>query len=225
MVFRKENKADAFQRQISALRQQLGTEGESEDQEAAAPSLEPPSEDDPTPAIREERGGFGTRDATGYSFATSEYGGASSTAYAPETEAPTVPALPQAGTDADTSVIAHDATWKGDFLTDGTVHVHGRFEGSIVAKHDVYVAEEADVDATVAAENVIIAGLVKGSIRCDVRFEVLPQGRIVGDIQSPTLVIHEGARITGQFRMGAPEVVTADKAPSAVVQRRAVRGG
>jgi cytoskeletal protein CcmA (bactofilin family) len=225
VVFRKENKVDAFQRQISALRQQLGTEegqddvgGEGEDPgEAGSREEGGPRPDEGTDFVR--------RESSGYSFAATGYGASRPPEFAPEPEAPALPVLPRPVGDAETSVVAHDAAWKGDFETNGSVHVHGRFEGSITAKRDVYVAEEADVDAAIAAENVIVAGLVKGTIRCDGRFEVLPQGRITADVQSPTLVIHEGARITGQFRMGPAEAATVDQAPPPVVHRRSARGG
>jgi cytoskeletal protein CcmA (bactofilin family) len=138
-----------------------------------------------------------------------------------EVENTPVPGVP--AVTAQTSVVAHDTTWKGDLESDGSVHVHGRVEGSIRAKFDVFIAEEADVDATVTATNVIIAGLIQGSIRCGDRFEVLPQGRVSGDINAPTLVIHEGAHVTGQFRMGTEQNGVENK-PTSVVQRRAARG-
>jgi cytoskeletal protein CcmA (bactofilin family) len=218
VVFRKENKVDAFQRQISALRQQLGTpeEGDAVElddrrEEAAYhhhDELDVPAVE-PAPAHR---------DAGGFSF------GGFGTSRAPAVEA-AMPALPAPMVaDAQTSVVAYDTVWKGDLQTSGSLHVHGRVEGAILAKQDVYVAEEADVDATVTASNVVIAGLVRGTVRCGNRFEVLPQGRVAGDVQAPTLVVHEGATMTGQFRMGAPESGGAT-VPQTVVQRRAVRGG
>lgn len=225
MVFRKENKVDAFQRQISALRQQLGTDEGQDEAGADTTYLEERAPEELSGGSPDEGSDFVRREASGYSFAATGYGASPPPAFAPEPEAPVLPALPLETGDAETSVVAHDAAWKGDFHTNGTVHVHGRFEGSITAKQDVYVAEEADVDATIAAVNVIVAGLVKGSIRCEGRFEALPQGRITGDVQSPTLVIHEGARITGQFRMGAKEASAAESPPAAVVQRRSARGG
>ena len=72
------------------------------------------------------------------------------------------------------------------------LHIYGfirGFEGMINARQDVYVAEEADVDATITAGNVVIAGLAKGTIRCEDRFEVLPSGRVSGDIMAPVLVV------------------------------------
>lgn len=215
MVFRRDNKTDSFQRQMSALRQQIGGEEEVE----ARP-------DPRHPADRSGGGSFSTafnESTTGaYGFgefassvAPTQTGNHQMTPVAPE-----LPAVPTV--DAQTTVIAHDTMWKGEIQSNGTVHVHGRLEGAIRANRDVYVAEEADVDATITATNVVIAGLVKGTIRCESRFEVLPTGRVSGDILAPTLVVHEGATVTGQFRMGGQETV--ESKPTPVVQRRATRG-
>lgn len=239
MVFRKENKVDAFQRQISALRQQLGTgdEGETaegyegDDRERSVAERDDQYAADATP---QDGAGYGAREAMGYS-----YGGyGSSSAVTPaegDSDADygsSEMAIPTPQVDAQTSVIAHDTVWKGDLQSEGTVHVHGRVEGAIRARQDVYIAEEADVDATVTATNVVVAGLVKGTVRCSGRFEVLPPGRIAGDVQAPTLVVHEGATVTGQFRMGsgegaeeAPTDGAPVRRPPTVVQRRAARGG
>jgi len=219
MVFRKESKVDAFQRQISALRQQLGDSHETpEEEEYEAP----PAPQQETNRVQATDQSQSSQAASGYNF-----GGfnsqpvVSETQMVSEVENSPVPDAP--AVTAQTSVVAHDTTWKGDLESDGSVHVHGRVEGSIRAKFDVFIAEEADVDATVTATNVIIAGLIQGSIRCGDRFEVLPQGRVSGDINAPTLVIHEGAHVTGQFRMGTEQTSVENK-PTSVVQRRAARG-
>jgi len=219
MVFRKESKVDAFQRQISALRQQLGDSHEAPEEEDYEASPAPQYEDSRAPVNNPAQE---AQPASGYNF-----GGfnaqpvVSETQMVSEVESAPVPNVPVVT--AQTSVVAHDTTWKGDLESDGSVHVHGRVEGSIRAKMDVFIAEEADVDATVTATNVIIAGLIQGSIRCGDRFEVLPQGRVSGDINAPTLVIHEGAHVTGQFRMGTEQNGVENK-PTSVVQRRAARG-
>jgi len=205
MVFRRETKVDAFQRQISALRQQIGPDDTEEDVTEDAPAA---------PAS----------DAGASSYGFSEF--ASNTAPRPiiTDSAPAEPEMPNMPVvDAMTTVIAHNAVWKGELQSDGAVHVHGRFEGSIRATEDIFIAEEADVDATLMAANVVIGGVVKGSIRCGSRFEILPTGRVTGEIQSPTLVVHEGANVTGQFRMGAPEAV--ENVPTPVTTRRVAGRG
>ncbi len=231
MVFRKESKVDAFQRQISALRQQLGGADEAEDEDRTEERAVAPYDDAAAP-VDEGRTtandpssaaavGTAGRDDSGYGFgsfvaAPARQSEAPAAApFAPVAEAPAVPEPP---TDGAASVIAHDASWKGDFQSDGSLHVRGRVEGTLRARDSIFVAEEAVVDATMAAASVVIAGRVQGAIRCDDRFEVLPQGRVGGEVQSPTLVIHEGAVMNAQIRMGAPE--RAEQAPAPVVHRR-----
>ncbi|MCC6790444.1 MAG: polymer-forming cytoskeletal protein [Thermomicrobiales bacterium] len=209
MVFRRDNKTDSFQRQMSALRQQIGSDETAEARpEPRYPSERAAAYSEPTTGAY----GFGEFASA---VAPTQTGANQMTPVAPE-----LPAIPTV--DAQTTVIAHDTVWKGEIQSNGTVHVHGRLEGAVRATRDVYVAEEADVDATVTATNVVIAGLVKGTIRCEARFEVLPSGRVSGDILAPTLVIHEGATVSGQVRMGGQETVEAK--PTPVVQRRATRG-
>ncbi|MBA3413606.1 MAG: polymer-forming cytoskeletal protein [Chloroflexia bacterium] len=210
MVFRKDTKVDAFQRQISALRQQLGDgEGEGPPVEAE-PRREPDRGYEPVGYVHRE-----SRPSPSFAVAPDDF--------APvETEPP---AYSASALDRQTSVIAHDTVWTGDLQTNGTVHVHGRVEGSVTARHDVFVADEAEVSASIVAENVAVAGLVRGTVRCGNRFEVLPQGRVAGDVFAPVLVVHEGATINGQFKMTEVEDVIPASTVAASLRRRAARSG
>jgi cytoskeletal protein CcmA (bactofilin family) len=228
VVFRRENKSDSFQRQISALRQQLGNEADADDGQETPLETEPSDLAPPPPAadpfLRTASSSAGSREPDGYSFPDL---GAPPDRGRPDEGMTSLPApIPTPAVDDDTSVIAPNTIWTGDLETSGTVHIRGRVQGSVVAQNTIFVAEEAQVDASLSATSVIVAGRVNGTIRCRERFEVLPQGRLTGDIQAPKLVIHEGAIVSGQFRMGTPEAANA-VAPSAppVVQRRTARGG
>ncbi len=229
MVFRRDSKAgDSFQRQISALRQQLGGEAPADERrdepEAERQTAERSSgfenfarSSTTAPDLSSRGFGFGAYDAEAQAVTPAETG-------EDEPAAPAMPAIPPI--DADTTVIARNASWKGELSSEGAVHIHGHFEGTVRARTDIFVAEEANVDATLSAERVVVAGTVKGSIRSGARFEALPTGRITGDVQTPTIVVHEGAIINGQFRMGVAETSeTAEAAkPAAVIQRRQARG-
>lgn len=230
MVFRRENKSDAFQRQISALRQQLGPNGEQAlpaDAAATGPGGESATGSAPFSTDRRtEASSYGGRGDAAFSFSGfGDSSPAASFSSAPDVVTPpTTPVTTVPEVDAQTSVIAHDATWKGELQTDGSIHVHGRLEGSLSSRRDVFVAEEATVDATISAVNVVVAGRVTGAIRCESRFEALPQGRVAADVQAPTLVVHEGASITGGFRMGDAGPA-AEAQPAPIVHRRAARSG
>lgn len=100
-----------------------------------------------------------------------------------------------------TSVIAADALWRGDLESNGDIHVHGQVQGSITARTDIFVSEDAEVDATLIANAIVIAGAVRGTVRATSRLEILAQARVSGELISPTLVVHEGSRVNSTIRM------------------------
>jgi cytoskeletal protein CcmA (bactofilin family) len=193
-VFRRDNKGDSFERQMGALRQQLGDEELDED------ALEGEALDADVYGDRERR-----------------YGGSASQGGAQPPAPPQVPTV-----DATTTVVSRETTWKGEMSSEGSVHIHGRFDGAVKAVSTIFVAEGAEVDATLTAEAIVVAGVSRGTVRARGKFEVLPTGRVAGDILAPTLVVHEGAVMTGQLRMSGEEV--RESKPTSVIQRRATRG-
>ncbi|MFT4038461.1 MAG: polymer-forming cytoskeletal protein [Thermomicrobiales bacterium] len=213
MVFRRDSKVDAFQRQISALRNQLGSEpaelpaytGEAE-RLAPAPAPRPlPDLDffaDTTYTLRDEL------DLPASAAPVAEPSAPAATSPSP------LPAL-----DTETSVIAHGTTWSGNLESTGSLHVHGRVDGSLTARNSIFIAEDAEVDATLTAAHVVVAGLVRGSVRCLERFEVLPRGRVSGDVRAPRIVVHDGAAVSGDLAMSS------DAAMSHASPARAVRNG
>jgi cytoskeletal protein CcmA (bactofilin family) len=138
-------------------------------------------------------------------------------------DAPSLPALP--AVDMQTSVIAHTTSWSGNLESSGSLHVHGRVEGSLSARDDVFIAEEAEIDAVVSASRITVAGSVRGSIHCAERFEVLPRGRVVGDVRAPLIVVHEGALIAGDIAMSKPAAGESQTTHAHSVAARAARGG
>jgi cytoskeletal protein CcmA (bactofilin family) len=182
MVFRKESRADSFQRQISALRQQLGTDQEDDefyDDAEPMPDAPEASQSDAPIAARPTPGPM------------------------PPPNAPRV-------TDAATGVIAADSIWSGTLRSRGSLQVFGQVEGDLEASEEIFVAEGAQVNARIAARIVVVAGLVEGTVECSGRLEVLPTGRVSGDVTAPSLVVHEGAAIEGDLRMQAPEPAVAE---------------
>jgi cytoskeletal protein CcmA (bactofilin family) len=210
VVFRRDSKVDAFQRQISALRHQLG--GESDD----APVHE---RDRPRSSVREstylsEYPEFPPVESE--RAAISRGRGDLLDSIPADPAPPPIPAI-----DMQTSVIAHSTAWSGDLESSGSLHIHGRVEGSLTARDTIFIAEEAEVDANLRAANVTIAGNVRGAVHCAERFEVLPRGRVTGDIHAPAIAIHDGALVAGEIRMTQANDVRAALAPA----ERVARGG
>lgn len=218
MVFRKEKGNDGFQRQFSALRHQLGGHAADDDEAHGDAGTEQIADGDseqhdmpPESAYREN--------------ASDPYGSGDSPYSAPASQPPAVPETPtppafdlaEMPSGNDASVIAHDAVWDGNLQTNGSLHVHGTVTGTLQASDSVYIAEEANVDGTVTAQNVVVGGLVKGVVHCTARFEALATGRVIADIHAPTVVVHEGATMRGGFQMD--KVSASDEKPSQPYRR------
>lgn len=213
MVFRRDSKVDAFQRQISALRHQLGGEQDDYRPEERDRSLVPLGEHgyrSELPDLESIR--------IGSSFVPDLHLDTSPDSGQGVPYLPPVPAI-----DTQTSVIAHTTAWNGNLESSGSLHVHGRVEGSLTARNDIFIAEEAEIDAVVRAATVTVAGNVRGSIQCSDRFEVLPRGRVVGDVRAPVIVVHDGAIVAGEISMSNPAEARSSALPA--VGHRAARGG
>lgn len=182
MIFRKENRGESFQRQISNLRHQM----QSDDDQGAEFNYDQDTSQYPQDQPQYEES---------YEQPERTPGDAGST-------------VPTAGRqtswparDANASVIAANAHWDGTLRSDGSLHVLGRADGELHAADDLFVAEGAEVDAQLFANNVVVAGTVRGKVEARSRLEVLSQGHVAGDVKAPKLVVHEGARLSGQLKM------------------------
>jgi len=176
-MIRRDSKAESFQRQIATLREQFASEGDDE-----------PFEDDAEPMPPEHTPAILTAAASG--------------AYASVSARPPLSVSePWPQPEAATNVVAAGATWNGELRLEGPLHVYGIITGQIETDGDIYVAEGAHVDALVQATNLYVGGLVTGTIECLLRLEVRPSGRVDGDVTAGTLVVHDGATLTGKLQM------------------------
>lgn len=221
MVFRRDTKVDAFQRQMSALRHQIGGDAGEESEEFDAEGIA--GQHDRTQGETMSQPPFDRGEASGYSFGS--YPGQQ-----PDQEEFGDPRGMQPSemgeVDSQVSVVAQGTIFKGEIQSDGNIHIFGRAEGTLTAKEDIWVAEGADVEATLTARRVIVAGRVNGHVKAGSRFEALPQGVIEADVSAPSFVVHEGATINGSLSMQQEEVTSGrqERAGSTTAVPRRNRG-
>lgn len=217
MVFRREsNKVDSFQRQMNALRQQIGDEDEDD-----AFDVEP----EPYGQQLDRSSRSRAAGDEGYSFGTYPAPGGQGGEFG--ADVPAVPEMPQA--DQQVSVIAAGTTWDGDVDTQGSLHVYGKASGTLKAAEDIWIADGAEVDARIEAERVVIGGEVSGQITARARFEALPSCDVQGDVDAPIFVVHEGATVNGAMTMksaGSPIDLDSRESRSrggSIIQQRRAR--
>jgi cytoskeletal protein CcmA (bactofilin family) len=116
------------------------------------------------------------------------------------------------------ALLGRDTHFDGKLTFDGTVRLDGRFEGDICATGNLIVGREARIDADIRISCILISGRVRGTIKATHSIEILPQGQMIGTIEAPKVVIHEGAVLqghcqTGAAKAGGENVVSLDAAP------------
>lgn len=102
------------------------------------------------------------------------------------------------------SVISRGTTVRGDIQGEESLRVWGWIEGSISLTGDAVIAAGAEVQADISATRIIVGGSVKGNLIASEKVEVLPTGKVRGDIHTKVLLVYEGASLTGEVRAGAP---------------------
>ncbi len=103
------------------------------------------------------------------------------------------------------NVLGPSATYHGNLKSDGNVRIDGYFDGSIETAGNVIIGETAKVVAEIAANNVQVWGAVKGRIMAKGRLEILPSGRVWGEISVTSLLIDEGGLFRGESVMRGDE--------------------
>ncbi|MGA7871025.1 MAG: polymer-forming cytoskeletal protein [Candidatus Binatus sp.] len=86
----------------------------------------------------------------------------------------------------------------GTLFFEGPVVIDGHVEGEITGQDEITLGENGSITSDeLRAPSVIIAGTVKVKTIASPRVEILPTGKVWGDIASTVLNIHEGAHFEG----------------------------
>ena len=91
--------------------------------------------------------------------------------------------------------------FEGKLTFSGTIRIDGHFKGKISADGNIIVGEEGVLEADMHISYIVISGEVHGNIIADQQIEIRAPGRFFGDIQSPSVVISEGAIFEGNTKM------------------------
>ncbi|HVT03459.1 MAG TPA: polymer-forming cytoskeletal protein [Thermoanaerobaculia bacterium] len=109
------------------------------------------------------------------------------------------------------------SSFAGELEFEDTMRIDGRFNGKIHSKNELIVGESASIEGDIHVGRVAISGTVRGTIKADQRIEIHRSGKVYSDIDTPTLIIEEGALFQGRCIMGdvqKPVAVDARKTAS-----------
>jgi cytoskeletal protein CcmA (bactofilin family) len=94
------------------------------------------------------------------------------------------------------------AVFKGEMEFEDTMRIDGKFNGHISSKNELIVGESANIEGDIHVGRITINGTVVGKIVATQRVEIHRNGKVYSDIDTPALIIEEGAIFQGNCVMG-----------------------
>lgn len=103
----------------------------------------------------------------------------------------------QLGEEAN-STIGSKSHFTGRFAVKGSLRIDGKFEGEVLIVDKVFIGPKGKVKTSIYASSVVVEGILIGNIHATSRVLLLPTSRILGDIQTPELIIQAGTILKGR---------------------------
>ncbi len=117
-------------------------------------------------------------------------------------------------TTGESTIIGPSILINGKLSGDEDLTVRGRVEGELSLTKTLIVEPSGIVKANVQVRNAIISGVVVGNIAATESVELTREGRMVGDINAPRVIIVDGASFRGRVDMGNAEPRPASERPA-----------
>jgi len=112
----------------------------------------------------------------------------------------------------------------GQLSFQGPVRIDGAVDGEIQCQGTLTIGQGAEVRAKISGEVVVIRGKVEGNVTAKERVELAAPARLIGNVDSPRLIVTAGVVFDGDCSMGVakkasgaatPPSISADKAMAA----------
>ena len=100
-----------------------------------------------------------------------------------------------------TAFIDQGSEFEGKLSFRDTVRIDGRFRGEIASENSLIVGESGEIDAEIHSKTVSISGTVHGNVIAQDKVVLHKTALVNGDIEAPTLVVEEGAKVSGKITM------------------------
>jgi cytoskeletal protein CcmA (bactofilin family) len=112
---------------------------------------------------------------------------------------------------------------RGELQFDAHFRIHGKFTGEVSTEGELIVGEGGEVEGQMRVGQIVVSGTVRGSIQAGKRVQITATGRVLADVDTPCLIVEDGAFFEGRCVMNrdaaaagpklvAPKIPTAREA-------------
>ena len=104
--------------------------------------------------------------------------------------------------DKTATVLGPTVEIEGEIEGEEDLVIQGRIQGKIVSRRDLTVDSSGKVEASITTKNLAVSGMLTGNVNASERVEVRKEGKMIGDIKAPRVIIADGAKFKGNIEMG-----------------------
>lgn len=106
----------------------------------------------------------------------------------------------KAASSCDT-VVGAGSRMKGEITCKGPSQIAGHLDGDLVGDDRIIIAQSAFVTGQISAQDISIHGRIDGTINATARIILHESAVVEGELNSPSVVIEEGAVFNGKSNM------------------------
>jgi cytoskeletal protein CcmA (bactofilin family) len=118
-----------------------------------------------------------------------------------------------------TAFIDQGSSFEGKLSFKDTVRIDGHFSGEITSENTLVVGESGVIEADIHSQVVIVSGTIHGNVIATRKVVLHKTAELQGDVETPCLVVEEGAVLNGKLNMAAAAK------PKKPLQLKAMDGG
>lgn len=101
----------------------------------------------------------------------------------------------------EVTIISGGSKIEGTLSSSGSVRIDGQINGDISAHGNITVGEHGRIRGQVEADNVIVGGIITGTVNAKEKLVLEANATLEGDIVTKILVIAPGAKFEGSSKM------------------------
>jgi len=91
-------------------------------------------------------------------------------------------------------------------VASGMVRLNCQVKGTVCSTGTIIVASQGEIEADIQALQISIAGKVKGNVHASGQLAIKEHGVLLGDVETPSLVVDPGAYFNGHCDMPTHEL-------------------
>jgi len=99
------------------------------------------------------------------------------------------------------AILGRGSEFEGKLRFEGTVRIDGKFKGEVHSDGTLIVGENATIEGDINVDGVIVSGEIKGNVTGKTRVELHAPAKLIGNLETPILIIQEGVTFDGECKM------------------------